>query len=83
MNRDGFKQAHEQIILGSIFLTKAVNEAQDRFERASNEGAAFAAEVYRYIQDPAGVGAEALHIAYESFMSQHSGNFGPPFEGTT
>ncbi len=49
----------------------------ERAQRAADAGNNLAAEVYRYRQDPEGVGLDALDAAYHAFMGQHSGNFTP------
>lgn len=42
---------------------------------AADAGAALAAEVYRYLADPEGVGTDALREAYDTFIAQHAANF--------
>lgn len=46
-----------------------------RYTNAADAGAALAVDVYRYLQDPEGIGRDVLREAYGTFMGQHAGNF--------
>ncbi len=80
MNRDGFNEAHEHIIHAADYLTQSVNDAADRCDRAASAGAALAAEVYCYMQDPETGHTDELGVAYAAFMELHAGNFAARFD---
>jgi hypothetical protein len=74
-NHAAWNATRDQIMQGAVKLTQGVNDAEAMVNRASEAGAALAAEVYRYMENPADVGMDALHDAYQEFMGLHSGNF--------
>lgn len=75
--------AAREIEHGSQMLTSLVESNVGRAERAAQAGFDLAQEVYRFVQDPDGVGTEVLAMAYTAYMSLHSGNFGPEWVGPT
>ncbi len=77
MRNDQWDYARSEIVSGASRLTIAVHAAESRAQRASDAGAAFAAEVYAYIEAPEDVGLNELRDAYTRFMSQHAGHFTP------
>lgn len=64
------------------WMGRVAEDTQNRLVRASDAGAIFAAEVYRFMQDPEAVGTDTLGDAYSAFMAQHSANFAPPMAPT-
>jgi hypothetical protein len=67
----------DQIARDANNLVRAAEDGMGRYQVASSAGAALAAEVYRFTEDPDGVGLDALKSAYSRFMRFHSGNFTP------
>lgn len=59
------------------WLERSLGDARSRLACASEAGGKLAAEVYRFTQDPEGVGTDALEAAYGSFMALSSANFYP------
>lgn len=57
------------------WMSNVIRSKARRLECASQAGADLAAAVYQYIEDPEGVGTDALKTAYGDFMALHAGNF--------
>lgn len=65
----------QDIAANANYLADLVHDREVRMTNAADAGAAFAAEVARFLDDPDAVGTDALHKAYSTFMGRHSGNF--------
>lgn len=76
-------QAARDIEHGVSMLTSLVESNVGRADRAAQAGFDLAQQVCSFVQDPEGVGTDALEAAYGKFMSLHSGNFGPEWVGVT
>lgn len=75
---DGATDAAEQIAQKVDWLVRSVHGSEAQFDRCRKAGTTLAAVVYAYVEDPEGVGTDALREAYNAFMTQDAGNFGPP-----
>lgn len=57
------------------WLVRGADGAEALFERCRKAGNALAKVVYAYVEDPEGVGTDALRAAWNAYMTQDSGNF--------
>ena len=57
------------------FITRTLESTAHREQNAKDHGFALACTVQAYLNDPEGVGKNALAAAYESFMAAHAGGF--------
>lgn len=73
----GAIEAVETIQRKLDWLVRTSEDWELRYLRSRTAGAVFAREVFRFTQDPEGVGSHVLEKAYARFMSLHAGNFGP------
>lgn len=73
----GAIEAIETIQSKLDWLVRTSEDWELRYLRSRAAGAVFAREVFRFTQDPEGVGTDVLEKAYARFMALHAGNFGP------
>lgn len=65
----------EEITQRAAYLDRERASFERRLANATRAGADLAAEVTRYLDDPEGVGTDALYKANGRFLSLHAGNF--------
>jgi hypothetical protein len=81
MRSDQYNDLRDEMTNTAARLAAGANNAEARFQRASDAGAALAAEVYEYLREPTATCRLSLEAAYRRFMGQHSGGFATDAQG--
>ena len=71
------QEQQEVVARATDYLGRLIADNQGRYERASDATSYLCAEVQRFLDDPEGVGYDALASARQTVLSMHAGNFSP------
>lgn len=72
---DALTDAAENIREKVEFMVRVGHGTEAQFNRCRSAAGQLAGSVYAFVQDPDGVGTDALRAAWETYMQQDSGNF--------